>query len=57
MPKAEFPVFIVNKIAQLYAALVRNEYPETWPDAVTSVLGALNSGLAVQHLHPQPSYS
>jgi len=47
LPTAQFPVFIVNKIAQIYAALLRNEYPETWPDAVTVILGALNSGLAM----------
>eukprot|EP00960_Hanusia_phi_P061273 764794-Hanusia_phi.AAC.4 len=41
------PPFLLNKVAQIYAILVRNDYPEQWPDALTILLSALNSGVTV----------
>jgi hypothetical protein len=38
------PPFILNKISQLYAILVRHEYPENWDEAITTLLHALNIG-------------
>ena len=36
--------FLANKLAQVYALLMRQEYPEQWPDAMQALLRNLEAG-------------
>lgn len=43
-PQTDEPASIKNKFAQLLVAVVRHDYPASWPDLFTQLLGLLNSG-------------